>query len=380
MSRYLIVCATGFLCLLCSMNCSDDPGLIGKGLVPPEDALRIDSVQFEATSDTTYLRRISGNSAILLLGRDAHFEARTLFRLSGISSIPSGVTVDSASLVLPLQYFSKTTSEFLSFEIHEMLQAWNPGTFTWDSLNSGSFSDSIAGSVSQFVGFQDSLLIVRLDKLVQKWYLAGGNPQYGIILNPASTSNIVIGVQNFVNTSLQPRLNISYHDTTDSTITGGFTPPQSTFVANGDAHPPVDQVYVEGGVAYRALVRFDSLRLGRDVSITSATLEVVGDAGSSLLNKYSRDSLIVYLSRDIAPPYNSLALGQLCVPTLTGTQKVYRSDVKEIVQQWVTGTPNVGLVLTSVGEYTTSDRFAIYGALATGGLRPRMKIVYTTLP
>src|ERR1041385_7154656 len=42
-------------------------------------------------------------------------------------------------------------------------------------------------------------------------------------------------------------------------------------------------------------------------------------------------------------PYSSLALATVCQPGVNGAQKVFRSDIKNTVQQWVTNQPNYGI-------------------------------------
>ncbi len=75
-----------------------------------------------------------------------------------------------------------------------------------------------------------------------------------------------------------------------------------------------------------------------------------------------------------------MALGTNCTPAYVGAQKIYRADIKAIVQQWFIHEPNNGVLLRAGAELTTLDRFALYGANASAALRPRLKITYTILP
>ena len=77
-------------------GCSDDPNLVGLGVLPPQDSLQILARETFATSDTTILSRVVGGSSTLLLGTYETLEARTLLAFSGISAIPQTAVLDSA--------------------------------------------------------------------------------------------------------------------------------------------------------------------------------------------------------------------------------------------------------------------------------------------
>ncbi|MBI4810894.1 MAG: hypothetical protein HY800_05535, partial [Ignavibacteriales bacterium] len=115
---------------------------------------------------------------------------------------------------------------------------------------------------------------------------------------------------------------------------------QNTFIADGEIPTSSNLVYIQGGIGYRALVRFDSLPLPNLVSITKATLELVANTTDPSVNIYGNDSLIVYLSRKNTPPYDSLVLGTICAPDTSGSQKLYRADIRAMVQQWNIREPN----------------------------------------
>jgi hypothetical protein len=65
---------------------------------------------------------------------------------------------------------------------------------------------------------------------------------------------------------------------------------------------------------------------------------------------------------------------------VVGAQKSYRANVKNIVQQWLTREHNNGLAVHAYSEFTTLDRFALYGADAPANLRPTLTVSYTLFP
>jgi hypothetical protein len=136
-------------------------------------------------------------------------------------------------------------------------------------------------------------------------------------------------------------------------------------------------MFAQAGVSYRARVLFDSLTIPTNASITQAIIEFPVDGSLSLTNVHTRDSLIVHLLRKNTFPFDSLALGTLCVPALNGSQKIYRATITPLVQQWVTREPNYGLVIRAFGEFFNLDRFALYGSSGPAGLQPKLIITYT---
>ena len=367
-------------------RCSDDPNNVGINILPQKDALKADSVEIKATSDTTFLFRTSGSPTRLLIGSYQNLRARTLLQFAGFSAIPVNAIIDSATLALNISYRFKDSTGNLGFEVHEMLHAWNEQTFTWDSSNvPGTYRSTSDTTFLKAITIQDSIVKLRIDNLVSKWVLSGTNSPEGLIFIPDSIStNIVLGISNDV-ASTAPNLRVAYHNASDTTLTLltlSFIPLQSSFVANGG--PPLSSTvrYLQAGVAYRELMRFDSLStvVPKKVSILQATLEVAADPASSLLNSASHDSILVYFLRDNTSPYVTQALGTLCVPAYNGTQKIFRSDIKNIVQQWVTHEPNYGIVFRTYNEFISLDRVALYGSNAAFSLKPKLKIVYTILP
>ncbi len=390
MKKFRFAVVLIFTVSLLLLSCSDDPNDVGLGLLPLTDALKIDSVNVVATSDTSFLFRNTGSSPKLMLGNydngtGQRMKAKIVLQYGGILSVPPGSVVDSAVLKLTMDYRFKNSSGTFGFKIHEMISPWSEATFTWDSANvSGAFQTIADTSFLQNITANDSTVSVRVDTLVNDWIRNNINVPNGIILIPDSIStNIILGARND-DALTAPRLTIWYHDTTTADTTHSFwlLPNQSMYISDGDIPSSSSLRYLQSGVAYREIMRFDSIShfIPSKAIITQAIFEVAGDISSSITNSYSHDSLIVYLVRDNTSPYTSLALGTLCEPALSGAQKVYRSDIKGIVQQWTTNFPNYGIVLKTYNETASFDRLALHGANAAPTLRPKLKILYTILP
>lgn len=374
--------ASAFLALLLVLagsGCSDEPNGVGAGLLPGSDSLRVSTAEVRATGDTTFLRRIRGSSTTLLLGSDQGVQARTLLLFAGLSLVPSSATLDSAVLRLRIVYHFKDSSGFAGIEAHRFTRPFTAENFTWDTTTAaGAYSDTVSGSLLQSITPADTLIAVRIDTaLIRQWMQTDNG---SMILLP--TGNTVIGIGNTTSATADTRalLTVSYHDSADTTITLARAATLGAFVADGTFPMPSDRVVLQSGVVTRGIIRFDSLPIPRQASITQAFLELPIDTAASLLNSYSNDNLIVYLLRGTTAPWDSVALGTAGTPVTENGQKFYRAGVKSTVQQWLTRQPNLGIVVRATGEFNTLDRFVLYGAEAAPGLRPRLKITYTVLP
>lgn len=362
------------------MGCSDEPNSVGVGLLPRLDGLRVDSLQVTAITSSNYRTNVTGTSTIILLGKYSTMEARTLLQFTGFPTTRMSSTVDSAVLSLTIASRFLDTSGTLAFEVHRITRSWAEGSLNWDSLTPGNlYSDTIDARFNLAISPSDSVLRLRIDSVAAHWLRDGNSSPYGIILLPTvSIQPVVIGLRNFdlLSGALFPELKIAYHDSLgpdslDIRASQGF------FAGNAPAPAPPTRIYLQGGVAYRGKLLFDVASLPKNASITSAALEVHIDPALSLLNAYSRDSLIANFLPD-SSKIDSLQLATLGVPAVSGN--MFTFDIRNIVQGWVIGRPNQGIVLRAYGETWTFDRFACYDAFATAALRPRLRIKYTVLP
>ncbi len=365
------------------LECSDEPGSVGLGVLPRNDTLRVDSTSLYATSDTTFLLRASGSPTRLMVGSYQDLRARLLLQYSGFSNVPATAILDSAILSFNVDYRFKDSTGIFGFEVHKMLRSWHELTFTWDTSNyPNTYRSTPDTNILRIIGINDTILRVRIDRLAQEWIASGVNAPEGLILIPDTlTTNLILGMRNEFST-LAPSLTISYHHPADTTVNLVLTPIQSSYVANGSPPSTPQLRDIQAGVVYRELLKFDSLSgtLPARVSILHATLDIATDRTSSLLTSGSTDSLLVYMTTNQVSPYKSLAYSTLCVPAFVGSQKVYRADIRNIVQQWVTVSQNYGLIIRTYNETTTLDRVALYGAGASGAVRPKLSIVYSILP
>jgi len=384
MLRKLFSLLSGSIALLLIMvfGCSEDPSDVGVGLLAPQDTLHIESRELSATHDTTFQKRIIGSAGRLLIGKYNDLEAASVVEFSGIPTFAAGVIIDSAIITLRVNYSFRDSSGIYGVAAYNMLNTWNAATFTWDSL-AGAHNNTSAGTFARSITPQDTTIRLPIDTALIRTWSQTSTGSLALLSAPNVIGmNLVMGFSNvyLVDNDTRPKLTISYHDSADTTLTLDNRASRAIFVANTTASPPPQSVMLQAGVAYLGVVKFDSLAVPPNVSITKATLELTVDQTSSLTNNFSRDSLIVYLSRKDALPYDSLVLGTVCSPAVSGSEKKFVADVKNIVQQWIGNEPNLGIVVQTYGQYTTLDRFVVYGSGAPAALRPKLKITYTMFP
>lgn len=366
-------------------GCSDDPNAIGIALIPKGDGITLTADTINAITTATDTAHIQGTSATLLLGTFRPLEARTLLEFDGIPADKPMATIDSAILTLHIDYrFGDTTAGF-GFTVHQLLLAWNSTTLLWSNLVP--VLDSLYNHTNDTTFYspvqaQDTILTVHIEPVVRSWFQAENSAPYGVILIPSPTENFVLGFANYINTvgDFRPTLTIGYHDSTaGDTTTLTLLPSQVLFLANSVRPVPTDTVYVQSGIAYRGRVKFDLGSLPKNVSITSATMNLFLNSSSSLRNVYTLNSIIANPALDSSSLPGLSSLSAAGTPDLLDSS-MFNFDIKSFVQQWIATSPNYGMMLRAYDEYTSLDGFVFYGAKADAAHRPRLTITYTKFP
>lgn len=365
-------------------GCSDNPNATGIALIPKGDAIAIAADTIKASVTATDTAHVQGTSTTLLLGTFGPLEARTFLEYDGIPSDKPLATIDSAILTLHIDYrFGDTTAGF-GFTVHQLLLAWNSSTLLWSNLVS--VPDSLYKHTNDTTFYsavqaQDTILTVHIEPVVRSWFQAENSAPFGIILIPSPAQNLVLGFANYVNVDdFRPTLTIGYHDSTagDST-TLTLTPSQLLFLANSVRPVPTDTLYVQSGIAYRGRVKFDLSSLPKNVSITSATMNLFLNSSSSLRNTYTVNSITAQPALDSTSAPALSTLSTAGTPDANDSSK-FDFDIKSFVQQWIATSPNYGMILRAYNEYISLDGFVFYGANADAAHRPRLTIKYTQFP
>ncbi len=355
-------------------GCSGDPNSSGVGLLP--DSLIIETVTTTATSDSSLLRRVSGNQTTLLVGKTPDFEARSLIRFS-LSGFDTLSRIDSGVLRLRVTYRLPDSGGALAFGLHNMTATWSSLTFLWDSV-AGSYDPVASGSFSGTVTPADSVVSVPIDtSLIRAWLTAGTG---SIMLIPTGATSSVIGFGSHLTfaDSIQPVLEVIVTDTTTDTVRRSAI--SGVFVADGGLPVVPGTIVMQSGIAFRSRIMFDSLALPVGAGVAQASLELIADPGVGMAMPASRDTLTVSFIQDRAYPLDSIVLSGLAYPVTENGVRLYRADLKSYVQLWNSKEPNAGILVRPLGELTTLDRIGIYGSTAPDSSKPRIRITYSRFP
>ena len=361
-------------------TCSEDPSSVGSFLLPMD--IRVASIVLSADSTATYRAPISGASSTLLLGifqaTQTTVESRLLLQFQIPAGFPDTLVV-SASLKLKPRYWFQDSSGTLAFTVHKIRIPWDEFKITFADTNV--YDPTVRGSDSRPMSPRETLLVPIDTALVREWLRTPGL-SYGIFLKPAISSSVVYGFTSILDlfTDDRPELIVRYTvpDTTlrlDSLVLRTI---QGAFVANAPQPPPSsDMMFIQAGVADRGLMHFSVDSIPRSASITSASLEFRRISALSVRNELSIDSILVQI---LLGPDSLGGTSGRAEPRPTENESVFTADIRNIVQQWVTGTPNFGVALRAFGEFSTLDRFAVHGRTSPDTAnRPILRITYTVV-
>lgn len=365
-------------------GCGDDPGILGSGQISPLDTLSLYSTRVDPTSDTSFIYRFSGFSHLMAgryLNEGKTIEAAGLLQFSGLTSIPDSAEIDTAYISIQINYAAPDSVGELLLGLYEMSRSWSQSSFTWDSLES-SYDPSIKYQHQEtFNGLKK--IEIRIDSLAKKWVENSTDRPDGLLLKPGLTGNTLIAGSVLGITPYDyPILTVAYHVGLDTIKHFSTYAAQIAYVSSyvpENAFPATDTtIMVQGGISSRGRVQFDLSSLPRGIGITRAILELTPDTTRQGALRHLKDSLLIHLLRKDYYPFDSTALGTICSPAYSDGRKVYRADIKSIVQSWLVREPNHGLLIRPYSESYSFDYFAIFNSRAE--FKPKLSIIYTKLP
>jgi hypothetical protein len=326
-----------------------------------------------------------------LIGRFGGYTAYGLVQFYS-SYIPQRDTVIVVSATLNLRaetWFGDSSASF-GFNVYEINRSWGQTTFRWDSIGSNFYNSdpgSVRGTFSGTVQQDTQWVSVNLDTaMVRRWLrpLTFSN-NYGVILIPTQNTNVVRGMHAFefgVDT-LYPRLTVIARNVSGTTIdTTSYKIGQDTFVGNIDnLNTNPELIYVQSGVSYRGLLKFDCSSIPRGAIINQAQLVLQYSPAASRINRFTIDSSIVVHSLLSTTDYSQFELFGVRATTSLSSSARFVFDIRHQAQNWIRDQSlNYGLVLrtTNASEFSSFDLFAFYNEAAQDSTkRPRLLVKYT---
>jgi hypothetical protein len=375
-------------------GCSDDPSAlnaVGSQFIRAQVIVRTDTLR--ASSAVTFKQYIPMNDRVNLLGRftsggrvqNAHMLVQ--FFSSGLPNRDT-VHVLSAHIKLKAVTWTGDSSAPLNVNIHEVARSWSQATLRWDSIVPGFYNSTPGSSFTGTIVRDTQFISIPLDTaMVRRWLRpATFTNNYGIILIPALTSNVIMGFHaaNY-DTSLTnyPTLVVVARNIAGNvTDTSSFTLAQDTFVGDVEGWTPSpDIAFVQGGVVYRSTMKFDMGRIPRGAIINDAHLTLHFEPARSRLGKFTSDTAVT-IHRMVSTDSTVFeSQGALSTSSLA-TSVRFVFDLRHQVQTWVRGPAyNFGVVLRSANanEFSSMDLFGFYThAAADPGKRPELIVTYMT--
>ncbi len=378
------------------LSCSEEP--------TPENslvaALPLEQFAFRdttvgATGDSTFRQYTPMNGDINLIGKYNGYTAYLPLEFYP-SYFPTRDTATVLSATLRLHaasWFGDSTAPF-AFNVYRILRAWDPATLQWDSLQMSLYDPStLVGTYSGTVGPDTQTVVVALDTgMVHQWLesnTSATTTKYGILLIPAGQTNVVRGFYAFgVADSIAPSLQIiAQNPSAAAPDTATYLNGQDTFAGNIDNLVTTPSLlYVQSGVPYRGLLKFDVSFLPRGAIVNKAELQLHRDPATSHATRFTTDTAVaahVLLSGSDFTQFQTIdvSMGR----RTAGTSDLFSFDLRHAVQYWIAA-PNYGILLAGPrgvdgagldGEHTTFDLTTFFSTHADSTLRPRLRILYS---
>ncbi len=315
-----------------------------------------------------------------------------------VSAIPSGATVQSASISLEI-----TDTSSGPYEIYSVDTGWTEGGVTYGDIASD-IGGMILGTISPGNFGQN---VINLNpagvSLVQGW-VNGGTPNNGIIIRSGGTNNgIDANSREAASATTRPKLTVDY--TTASATMQSFqngvspsptyagtedssireTSPTSNFgndtslSADGVAQDPGNGLFGE----LQSVVKWDVSSISPTAMVQSASIFLdLTNVSSGNYEIYSVGTSWNEGTVDwngIAPSVGATLLGTITPGQFGENEIILNKDGEDLIQSWINDSNNNnGIVIQSSG---TNDGIVINSSeAAVATTRPRLKVVYMDSP
>jgi hypothetical protein len=204
----------------------------------------------------------------------------------------------------------------------------------------------------------------------------------GIILIPTAGSHMIKAFDSFNALTLNPPYLQVVRDLNGVPDTLYFLSGEDAFVANIEERDLVKNpqlLYVQSGVAYRSKLTFDVAKIPPRATINNATMELTLDRSNSRIGSIAIDTLLANFLTQANGDTTDVAtfIGR----RLDASKDVYSFVITGMVQKWVNGTANNGLLLRTLTEIVSLDLYTFYSpSVADTTRKPILKVTYTPRP
>jgi len=390
----LIMCYI-LLCVYTS-GCADEPSSLGLNFIPTGDTNGIivfdsykDSMQITSTNRK---KLINTSGAInLMVGKNGNYNSKILLQFYGLDTGFSTATVNSASIKLMYRnyYFPNSQSDSLGqigFDVYKILKSYNLSRITLDSVDNNSFGNISQGSYTGTPTSDSEEVSISLNSvMVKDWLIYAhdtgyANKNYGIVLSPNNSSNVIKAFYSAAASSeVKPEIHIvaTKNNVTDTLIydvTASLSLVNNTTIAQTN-----ELFFLQAGIAYGQLLKFDLSKIPSTATINDVQLYLTIDPSGSILPRQSTNLISSAQVTDTA----GIVTENIIYKSGASSNNVYtirliKGAAISPFQKWLLGDANYGIFLFPETMQTDLNLYAIYNTTASDpAKRPRLVIKYT---
>lgn len=395
------------LCAGLLAGCMKNSSPVGSNLLGANERVVLHTLDSAIPQDSLSLslRQLTlhiptGASSNLLLGIAGPIESRVMLKFAFNVDSNFRTTVlprrplSSAYLQLKVgsyRFGDTSAAMTLAATVNEVLTPYELGA-TWDSLYAPSNYGPAFGTFSGSIGLHDSLLKIPVDTafltrlLSYKRFDSLNTDFHGLALLPQAGCTGVLALK-----VIGAEIHAVFKGDTAAADTVALSSIQHLYIANSTEVDPADRMIMQGGVVKRPFLTVSFPKLPKLSTVNSATLTLPFDPAGLRLGKdaFAQDSLKISFTDSLYMYFASTdsALGSYrAVGRRDSVRNVYVFTLlRDYIELWKHGAANHGMTLVqginSVSDnVSTFDRFSFYPpTVADTNLRPRLRIVYTTL-
>ena len=392
MKFYFVFIFLLLLILTLFSACNDEPSSLGIEILESDFIVvkTFDSQVDSIDQGSSFFKRVVplGSSDWVLIGKyispSQTLASSTLLKfIFGLpDSLKNDINEDSINvldswIILTNEYVYGDTLATMNFTTHKVNSLWSANTFTIDDLPSLQYD---ADDISSNFSASDTLYSFHLSSNVVYSWMQNSvdtslSKNYGIYLEPTSSSNKIIGFQALTPVSSEAaKLFVviqkpgSYVDTINGYISGDIS-----VVAGDEPILPSGLFGTQSSLTMNSKLTFDIGVLPVGLVINKAQLILTADSiNSEFGSRYTNTLRVYYLSSNdsIKTEGNPISL--------TYKDNAYTGDITNFVRSWVSKDENFGMLIQSGNQILGTDLFVLKGSdYSEMAERPRIIVTFT---
>jgi hypothetical protein len=364
------------------LGCSNDTPVSSRfDLVGNNEVGEILQAENAAQADTTAGKILSnGASTRLLLGLFNNTQSKILMRFA---SFPKGVSVRTASLILPTHRVLGTGADFEA-TAHRIVSDWNDSTVT--NENFGNAFDPLVAGRQMIAAVDTDSVVIALDQSLVSGWMDSSIANYGVLVQ-APGAGFAKQFYSRNNSAPAPILRLEYSNNgVDSTKSISVS--KDAFIFEFLQPPPSGPLYVSNGTDYRTLVKFDLTNYPSNATINRAQLILTVDVENTHITP---DLLNVYLLGIGKNSFDPLAAVEdstflISLQSVTDSTATVVFEMRSVVQNWLRQVDdsshlnNFGIAVVGQTPVLDLQQLAIHSKESNPALAPKLKIDYTLPP